>query len=236
MPGPIVPRPAPMPSAMALPALRPYSCGLAAWATLRASLRRDVSTARAPLVLLGDGAAEVDRGQGGEDEGLERGDQADLEQEEGDGHRARDETEDDRADEGEVEEDDEAAAHEQDQQVPGQDVGEESHRQRHEPDEVRDDFDAEDRDPRRALDAGRDPALQVSDQALPAHALDVVAQPDHHGQHQRDRDVGRRGVKGEAGDLKAQDVYLVLGGRRQWRYPSMFENQMNRKMVAMNGN
>src|SRR3954447_25177685 len=203
MPGPMVPRPAPMPRAIALPALRPYSWGSAAWAIC---VMTDRSTAIAPLVLGGHGAAEVDRGQGGEDEGLERGDQADLEQEEGDGHRARDETEDDRADEGEVEEDDEAAAHEEDQQVPGQDVGEESHRQRHEPDEVRDDFDAEDRDPRRALDAGRDPALQVSDQALPAHALDVVAQPDHHGQHQRDRDVGRRGVEGKAGDLKAQDV------------------------------
>src|SRR3954465_3748658 len=123
MPGPMVPRPAPMPSAMALPALRPYSCGSAARAVC---VMTDRSTAIAPLVLLGDGAAEVDRGQGGEDEGLQGGDQADLEQEEGDGQHAGDKPEDDGQADGDVEQDDEPAAHEQDQQVAGEDVGEES--------------------------------------------------------------------------------------------------------------
>src|ERR1700710_2448353 len=103
MPGPMVPRPAPMPSAIALPALRPYSCavvGLVAWETR--SLTNVRSTAIAPLVRGGHGAAEVDRGQGGEDEGLQRGDQADLEEEEGHGHDAGDEPENDRAEDGEI--------------------------------------------------------------------------------------------------------------------------------------
>src|SRR5512133_1666063 len=176
MPGPMVPGPAPMPSAMALPALRPYSCGSAAWAIC---VMRDRSTAIAPLVLGGHGAAEIDRGQCGEDEGLQGGHQADLEQEEGDGHRAGDEPEDDRAEDGEVEQHDEPAAHEQDQQVAGEDVGEESDAQADEADEVRDDLDAEDRDTRRPFDAGRDPALEVADEALGADAFHVVAQPHH---------------------------------------------------------
>src|SRR3954447_19526687 len=138
MPGPMVPRPAPMPSAMALPALRPYSCGSAAWAIC---VMTDRSTANAPLVLLGDGAAEIDRGQSGEDEGLQGGDQADLEQEEGDGHRAGDEAQDDRAEDRQVQQHDEAAAHEEDEQVAGEDVGEESDAQADEADELRDDLD-----------------------------------------------------------------------------------------------
>src|SRR3954464_949719 len=135
MPGPMVPRPAPMPSAIALPALRPYCWGSAAWAIC---VMTDRSTAVAPLVLRGDGAAEVDRGQGGEDEGLKRGDQADLEEEEGDGHDAGDQAEDDRADHGEVEQHDQPAAHEEDQQMAGEDVGEESDAQADEAHEVRD--------------------------------------------------------------------------------------------------
>src|SRR4051794_31359422 len=89
MPGPIVPRPAPMPRAMALPALRPYSCGSAAWAIWVIWLMTAVSTA-CSLVLFGDGAAEIDRGEGGEDEALQRGDRAALEEEERDRHDAGD--------------------------------------------------------------------------------------------------------------------------------------------------
>src|SRR6059058_1973107 len=80
-PGPTVPRPAPTPSAIAR---RPLAV---------ASLEPCARMLRVPrsmvllLVLFGDGAAEVDRGEGGEDEGLQRGDQAHLEEEEGDGER-----------------------------------------------------------------------------------------------------------------------------------------------------
>src|SRR6476659_5683409 len=132
MPGPMVPRPAPIPRAIALPALRPYSWGSAAWAIC---VMTDRSTAIAPLVLGGHGAAEVDRGQGGEDE-------------EGDGHDAGDQAEHDRAEDGQVEQHDQPDAHEQDEQMAGEDVGEESDAQADEADEVRDDLDEEDRDAR----------------------------------------------------------------------------------------
>src|SRR3954453_579376 len=215
-PGPMVPRPAPMPSAIALPALRPYSCGSAAWARVVTSLMTDRSTVIVSLlVLLGDRAAEVDRGKSGEDEGLQRCDQAHLEEEEGHGHRPGDEAEYDRAADGEVEQHDEAAAHEEDQQVAGQDVREETNGEADEPDEVRDDLDEEDRDRRRALDAGRHPRLQVPDDALGADALDVVAEPDEQREDQRDGDVGRRRVEREARDLQPEDVDLVLGVGRQ---------------------
>src|ERR1700712_740686 len=133
MPGPMVPRPAPIPSAIALPALRPYSWGSAAWAIC---VMTDRSTAIAPLVLGGHGAAEVDRGQGGEDEGLQRGDQAHLEEEEGHGHHTGDEPENDRPEDGEVQQHDQPAAHEEDEEMAGQDVGEESDTQADEADEV----------------------------------------------------------------------------------------------------
>src|SRR6478672_4002972 len=184
-PGPMVPRPAPMPSAIALPALRPYSAGSACWARVVTSLRTFRSTVFSLLVLLGDCAAEVDRGKGGEDEGLQRRDEAHLEEEEGHGHGARDQAQDDRAADGQVEQDHEAAAHEEDQQVPGQDVREETNGEADEADEVRDDLDEEDRDRRRALDAGRDPGLQVPDRALGPEALDVVAEPHEEREDER---------------------------------------------------
>src|SRR3954471_19185552 len=162
MPGPIVPRPAPMPRAMALPALRPYSWGSAAWAMWVISERSTTCS----LMLFGDGAAEVDRGEGGEDEGLERRDQADLEEEEGHRHDARHDAEDHGQPDGHVQEDDEAAAHEQDEQVTGQDVREESDAQADEADGVRDNLDDEDRRARRSLDAGRDPAREVLHEPL----------------------------------------------------------------------
>src|SRR3954467_2099030 len=211
MPGPIVPRPAPMPSAMALPAFRPYSWGSAAWAMWVISER---STA-CSLVLFGDGAAEVDRGEGGEDEGLKRRDEADLEQEEGDRHRARDDADDDGEADGDVQQDDEAAAHEEDEQVAGEDVGEETDAQADEADEVRDDLDDEDRPARRPLHARRDPTREVLAEALRADALDVVADPHHEREDERHREVRGRGEQGERRHLDPEDVHRVLGVRRQ---------------------
>src|SRR3954468_6085606 len=212
MPGPMVPRPAPMPRPIALPALRPYSWGSAAWAIC---VMTDRSTAIAPLVLGGHGAAEVDRGQGGEDEGLQRGDQADLEEEEGDGHDAGHEAEDDGQADGHVQQHHEAAAHEQDEQVARKDVGEETDAQADEAHQVRDDLDDEDRAARRALDAGRDPAREVLDEALGPDALDVVADPDDERQHERHRQVRGRREQRQRRDLDAEDVNRVLGVRRQ---------------------
>src|SRR5882724_204423 len=108
-PGPTVPRPAPTPRAMAR---RPFAV---ASELPCARMETNPRSMGAPLVLRGDGAAEVDRGQRGEDEGLQGGHQAHLEEEEGDGQEDRQ-----RAERGQAEQDDEAAAHEEDQQVARQ--------------------------------------------------------------------------------------------------------------------
>src|SRR4051794_3165367 len=181
-PGPTVPRPAPTPSAIARSPLAGASSDAAAGG-VGTSPRSTV----APLVLLGDRAAEIDRGESGEDEGLQRGHEAHFEEEEGHGHDDRD-----GAQRREPKQHDEAAGHEEDEQMPGEDVREESDAQRDDPHEVRDDLDREDRDARGALDAGRDPGLQVADRALGPDALEVVAEPHDQRQDQRHRDVGGR--------------------------------------------
>src|SRR5258708_37353487 len=85
-PGPTVPRPAATPRAMAR---RPLAV-----ASLLPCARIVVTVPRsmwllAPLVLLGDRAAEIDRGESGEDEGLQRGHQAHFEDEERQRHEQR---------------------------------------------------------------------------------------------------------------------------------------------------
>ncbi len=65
------------------------------------------------------------------------------------------------------------------------------------------------------LEARRQPARQVLEEPLRAHAFDVVGDPDDEGQHQRDREVGGGGVDREGGDLKAEDVNRMLGVGRQ---------------------
>src|SRR3954466_2773866 len=116
-PAPAAPRPPPMPSAMALPAFEPASVAWARW----------VMTARSTLTpwlvpFLGDGAAQVDRGERGEDEGLQRRHKPDFEEEQGDAGR-----EGDPAEAGDPEQDSERAGHEEDDEVAREDVGEESH-------------------------------------------------------------------------------------------------------------
>src|SRR3954453_9733034 len=198
-PGPTVPRPAPTPSAIAR---RPLAvASLDPWAMMFVTSPRSTV---APLVLLGDRAAEIDRGESGEDEGLQRRDQTDFEEEEGDAHDDRD-----RAERREPEQHHEAARHEEDEQVPGEDVREESDAQRDDPDEVRDHLDREDRNARGALDAGRDPRLQIADHALGPAALVVVAEPDDQREDQRDGDVGGRRVERERRDLGAEDAELL---------------------------
>src|ERR671917_2367544 len=89
-PAPAAPRPPPTPRAI----LPPASVGSApplAWAMM--SGRKLMSTGSCSLsirlVVAGDGAAKVDRGQGGEDEGLQRRHQADLEDEQDHAQRQR---------------------------------------------------------------------------------------------------------------------------------------------------
>src|SRR5919108_877474 len=117
MPGPTVPRPAPTPKAIALsPSSDTWAIG---------SRMSSIVVPPSPLsVTSGACLAEVDGCERGEDEGLQRGNQPDLEDEEGDRDRQRDPPE--RCD---AQQYCEPAAHEQDQQVAGQDVCEQPDRQ-----------------------------------------------------------------------------------------------------------
>src|SRR6476661_10560174 len=209
MPGPIVPRPAPTPSAMAW---RPF-CTLG-WVAAVMTGSSTSMVGSSLSVGFGDGLAEVDGGEGGEDERLQRGDQHHLEQEEDDGQRQRHD-----ADGGEAEQDDESAAHEQDEQVPGQDVREQPNRERDDPHELRDHLDHEQEGLKRSRGTGRYPAAQIAHESLRADALDLVAGPHHERERQRRGQVGRRGVDPEGWDLGPEDVDRLLAVRGQGDVP-----------------
>src|SRR3954447_20491341 len=159
---------------------------------------------------LGDRAAEVDGSESGEDECLEAGDQHDLEDEEDDGDRKRDD-----AQRRNAQEHDHAAAHEEDEQVPGEQVREKPDRQRDDPDEVRDHLDHEEERLQRARRALGDERGEVSTHAVGPDALDLVAEPHDKREHERHRDVRRGCIEGERRDLEAEDVGRLLGVGRQ---------------------
>src|SRR4051794_10020934 len=115
MPGPTVPRPAPTPRAMAFKPLE----GSAAARSGVMRPRRSCSS-MGLLVMLGGRAPEVDGGESGEDEGLQRGHEADFEDEEAEGDRQREP-----AQRREAQDHAQAAGHEQDQQMAREDVREE---------------------------------------------------------------------------------------------------------------
>src|SRR5919205_765951 len=114
MPGPIVPSPAPTPSAIALIAFPrsalppldepPLACASTSGRTVCSDMRTPLS------VSLGGRAAEVDRSERGEDECLKAGHDDELEEEERHGHDGGQ-----RPDPGGAEQHHHAAAHEQDQ-------------------------------------------------------------------------------------------------------------------------
>src|SRR3954468_13736991 len=201
MPGPIVPRPAPLPRAsdLVLP--------LCAMTSIAVAVRLTVSSL---VSCLGDGAAEVDGSESGEDECLQAGDQHDLEDEEGDGDR-----DGDHAERRHAEEHDHAAGHEEDEQVAGEQVREESDGQRDDPDEVRDHLDDEEERLERTRRAGGDERADVAAEAPRPDALDVVAEPHDEGEDERHGDVRRRRVQGERRDLEAEEPCRRLGGRRK---------------------
>src|SRR5215210_4392378 len=115
MPGPTVPSPAPTPRAMAfMPAST--SPVVPAWAMIGRTSAVRLTGVCSSLVVLGDCAAEVDRREGGEDERLQGRHQANLEDEEDDRDRHGQDSEC-----GQSEDDHETAAHEQDEQVAGED-------------------------------------------------------------------------------------------------------------------
>src|SRR5829696_6708883 len=163
-PAPAAPRPPPRPRAMALPASEAFS-GEAACARVVMSARS--TRGLLWLVLLGDGAAEIDRGERGEDEGLQGRDKADLEEEEDDPRGEGDD-----AQRFDAQQHHQAAGHEQDDEVAGEDVGEETNGERDQPHEVREELEYEDEAlHERVVDAGRDEALQVPAEPLRADAL-----------------------------------------------------------------
>src|SRR5215210_7396472 len=178
-PAPTAPRPPPTPSAIALPASDPAS----AWAKIETS--RESTGSPLSSVVLGDRAAEVDRRERGEDERLQGGHEADLEEEQDHAERERE-----HAEELEPQQDGEPAGHEEDDQVAGEDVGEQSHGERYEPHEVREELEDEDEAGHEARDPRRDEALEVADDALVADALDVVGDEDDQREHERHGHVG----------------------------------------------
>src|SRR5215211_7252119 len=186
-PAPTAPRPPPTPRAIARPASAPAS----AWAkTVVIRGRSRSSTAGSfGLVGLGDRAAEVDGRERGEDERLKGGDQPDLEEEQGDAERQREHAED-----LEAQQHREPAGHEEDDQVAGEDVGEESNGERQQPHEVREELEREDRDAREPGDPLRDQAGEIAAEALDPDPLHVVGDEDDQREHERDRDVRRRRV------------------------------------------
>src|SRR3954451_17253614 len=171
-PAPTAPRPPPTPTAMALPASEPSVA--AAKMKLRTMLKK--FTPGLLLVGLGDRAAEVDRGQSGEDEGLQGGHETDLEQVEDEADRQQRD-----ADSGDPEDHRQAAGHEQDDHVAGEHVGEESDGERKDPHQVRHDLQHEDEGRHEAVHTGRDQALQVAQNALRADAFGRVGDEDHEG-------------------------------------------------------
>src|SRR5215210_996414 len=121
-PAPTAPRPPPTPRAIALPASEPASA--CAMSEMRRGRTSTVGLL-CVLVAFGDRAAEVDRAEGCEDERLQGRHQAQLEEVED--HAGR-ESED--AQDLEAEQHREPAGHEQDDQVAGEDVGEQSYGKR----------------------------------------------------------------------------------------------------------
>ena len=83
----------------------------------------------------------------------------------------------DEAQRSDPEQDGEATAHEQEQEVAGQDVGEKSNRERDQAGDVRDRLDPEEEglgEDVHVLEPGREPAREVGEEALRPDPLDVV--------------------------------------------------------------
>src|SRR4051794_24157812 len=170
----------------------------------------EVHFAELLLVGFGDRAAEIDGRQGGEDERLKRGDKADLEEIDRPAQRQQED-----ADRGGAEQDRQTAGHEEDDQVPGEHVREESDRERDDPHQVRQHLEGEDQQHHRAVDALGDQRLQIAADALGADALGRVGDEDDEREDERDREVRGRGVDLEGRDVGPEDVDLLLGVDRQ---------------------
>src|SRR3954451_13854023 len=155
-PAPSAPRPTPRARPIALPAL----------VTSPVVAARMVPSIRFLLVLRLDRRADVDGGQCSEDEGLDADHDHDLEQIEGCRDRDDDNGEHDRL------EDEHQADEREDQDVAREHVREETDAQRDQAHELAEDLERHDQPEQRGRRLG-DPALEVADRPVPAHALDV---------------------------------------------------------------
>src|SRR6478609_8456010 len=153
-PAPRAPRPTPSARPIALPAL----------VTSPVVAARTVASTCASLVLRLDRRADVDGGQGGEDERLDADDDHDLEDVEGRGHGDHGR----RQDEGL--QDEHEADEREDQDVSRKHVREETHTERDQAHDLAEDLERHDQHEQRLRRVG-DPALEVADGTVPANAF-----------------------------------------------------------------
>src|SRR6478672_10541891 len=133
-----------------------------------------------------DGRADVDGGQGGEDERLDPDDDDDLEDvEDGRGNQHGQKLQ-------RLEDEDQPEERE-DQDVAREHVREEPDAQRDQPHELTEDLERDDQD-EQSFRRLRDPALEVAHRAVPANALDVREDEGDERQRKRHRERARRGV------------------------------------------
>src|SRR5215468_1427296 len=199
----MMPMPTPAPAAPS-PTPRARPIALPAFVTSPVVAARMVpSMFVSSLVLRLDRRADVDGGQGGEDERLDADDDDHLEDVEDRRDRQDQRGEPDRL------EDEHQADEGEDQDVPGEHVREESDAQREQAHELADDLQRDDQQEQRPRRL-RDPALEVADRAVPAHALDVREYEGQQREGERHRQRRRRGV-----DPPRRHAVPLLAGQRQ---------------------
>src|SRR3954447_26954125 len=180
MPGPAPAAPRPMPSASAI-ALPAWTTGVSFTEAKTRAINPSIVVVLLCLVLRLDGRADVDGGQGSEDERLDRDHDHDLEDVEDERSRQPEEAPRRRVD------DEDQADHREDQDVAGEHVRVETDGEADQAHELREDLDDDDQRQDR-LRHLRDPGLEVLHGAVEPDALDVLEDPRHEGEGERHRD------------------------------------------------
>src|SRR5437016_8382293 len=173
MPAPSAPRPTPRARPMAFPA----------FVTSPEVAARTVASTWTSLVFGLDGRADVDGGQGGEDERLDRDDDRDLEEVERGGDRDDDDGQHDRL------EDEHQAVEGEDQDVAREHVREEPDAERDQAHELAEHLERHDQRKQRFRRLG-DPALEIAHRPVPADPL--VVRENERQECERERDRERR--------------------------------------------
>src|SRR6266516_6780341 len=174
MPAPSEPRPMPRPKPSACAALIVLDVAASRWST------------GSYLVGRLDSRADVDGGQGGEDERLDGDDDHDLEDVEGDPDRQRDDGDDP---EGNPAEDEEQPDRDEDQHVAGQHVRVEPDAEADHAEDVRDRLENRHDRHHPLRNAGRHEALEVA-QAVVADSFDVGEDDAEQREHEGHRKLG----------------------------------------------